>query len=753
MGDTSDDPVSETTTSATLSQVPTEECGNNIDPETRLVQENEKQPDDDNDDDNDDDTAAAAATKEEPAFLPPKRSKKRLTLQERLAQAAKGKKKAAGGAAATATATAKVSNGESSNASYFTTSANTSVDDVTATGDQEQAEPAESQNDQNDLKHKDKLELELELKKLQTENANLTEQLSLLKKSKGSSKELSELQATIAQKDETIKQLMKEGETLSHKELKLNETIKKLKSTNQTLEEDMAEFAKKHNESLVKSEELQDFLKTHKLKNVDQLISKFAEISENLHHARAENEASKSFQSKYKDLLLVYEEVNVAKQEISKELNGVKIEFEMSKKQHELDLASKDGQLTSLKNDLSHAKQSYCDEISRLEEKIEQLRLDREVQSETSSRVKADEKVDFDDFKKLSDAHHTLQKQYLNSQENWKIMESNLALKADTLTTSLEATKKAKLKISNEIQRANSTIQKQAQEMQQLQAKIDKDQSRINELELSFNLKSNDLQDLNEKMEKLKSVYNQERANLNSKVQQLTDSLERQKEQKRPEPLKFDSRMRVNSSSSAFSGYSWNDIRLGESSQTPALNREDGVFLNNSHNLSSSSFTEIGDEIYDRDQYSNIVSSQLGSQLGANGQGEPLPHNALFGIPSSSHGNSNNLQLVNKMSSTIRRLEIELHTLKDENSKLIQEKEQREQELLASIKLNDEVAALKSQVGELENTIEENKIKEQTMLELIGEKSEQVEELKADVVDLKELCRSQVQQMVELQGF
>ena len=35
------------------------------------------------------------------------------------------------------------------------------------------------------------------------------------------------------------------------------------------------------------------------------------------------------------------------------------------------------------------------------------------------------------------------------------------------------------------------------------------------------------------------------------------------------------------------------------------------------------------------------------------------------------------------------------------------------------------------------------------MLELIGEKSEQVEELKADVVDLKELCKLQVQQLVE----
>ena len=101
------------------------------------------------------------------------------------------------------------------------------------------------------------------------------------------------------------------------------------------------------------------------------------------------------------------------------------------------------------------------------------------------------------------------------------------------------------------------------------------------------------------------------------------------------------------------------------------------------------------------------------------------------------------------MSSNIRRLEIELNTLKDEYSKISTEKEKVEQELLESLKLTDEIKLLHSELDSLKSVIKDKEIQEQRMLELIGEKSEQVEELKADVVDLKELCKLQVQQLVE----
>lgn len=191
--------------------------------------------------------------------------------------------------------------------------------------------------------------------------------------------------------------------------------------------------------------------------------------------------------------------------------------------------------------------------------------------------------------------------------------------------------------------------------------------------------------------------------------------------------------MNLNRDYSVSSGLSWdNDIRLGESSTTPAINRDFSTFLD--RNISQNSFTEIGDDSYDREQYSFHSQIGGGSIGGAN-------------IPTSSH--SNNIQLVNKMSSNIRRLEIELNTLKEEYNKVSEAKEEVEQELLESIKLNDEVKGLQEEIKHLQQVINSNENKEQTMLELIGEKSEQVEELKADIVDLKELLKLQVQQLVE----
>ena len=696
------------------------------------------------------------------------RSKKRLTLQERLALAAKGKKKTLASSGKT------LSNGSETLSGSELSSRNTSVDDLGVLSPEHLSNVSIPLDTKHEItKPEETIDLGLhkdELEKLKLENKRLLDEVNALKKSKQPKRERNELLTTIAQKDETIQQLMKEGEALSHKELKLNETIKKLKATNQMLEEDMGEFAKRHDESLVKLEELQDFLKTHKLKSIEQMITKYTETIEDLCKLKDENEVMKSSENKYKDLLLVHEETSLSKQELAKELGNLKIEHEMTKKQSELDLAAKEEQIHEMKQEALKVKKNYSEEINRLEEKIERLRLDREVKHDSNRETKGseEEKVDFVDFKTLSDAHHLLQKQYLSSQENWKTMESNLLQKAESLKALLESAKKTKAKLSSDIMKANQTIQSQAREISSSHEKSQAHISRINELELSLKIKDSDLQDLVEKTEKMKSVYDQERANLNAKIQTLNEQVERAKELKRPEPLKFDSK--INRDNSMSSNLSWNDIRLGESSTTPALNREYSVFMNNSHNVSLTSFTEMNDDLYDREQYSYLTPSHFGGGPGTPGISHSIVGGGIvggaggtnvggtsesthsFGIPSTQTTN-NNLQLVNKMSSNIRRLEIELHTLKDECTKLLDEKEQREQELLESIKLNDEVNELKEKIAELEKTIQEKSIKEQTMLELIGEKSEQVEELKADVVDLKDLCRSQVQQMIELQGL
>ncbi|KAG5422301.1 hypothetical protein I9W82_001396 [Candida metapsilosis] len=646
------------------------------------------------------DTTESAQNKESS----PKPSKKRLTLQERLAQAAKGKKRS--------------EKKSGINGDQTQTHTPSPVISPQVTGNQE--------DNLNEVNYKAEIE-------------KLKHEIATLKQAKPDSfeKERSVLLEKIETKDETIAQLLKEGEALSLKELKLNESIKKLKLANQTLEEDMAEFAKKHDTALVSSQELQEFLKMNKLKSVDQLIVKFTELTQDASKAKGEIENLKQWESKYTELSKQHEELSATRKELTKDINALKVEHDMSKKQFELDIESKDEVIRSQKDDLSKAKQSYSEEITRLEEKIESLRLSHE----TPAMPNSEDKIDFDDYKKLSDAHHVLQKSYLSSQENWKLLESNLSLKVDTLTSALDAAKRAKHKLSNDLIKANGALQSQSNEIKSLQDEKKTLQEQIDKLQLSVKLKDDDLHVINEKLERLQAVYTQERSNLNIKITSLTETIESLKEEQRQQV----SGPKLSRDSSIGSDLSWNEIRLGESSNTPALNKEFAMFSNRS----SASFTEIGEgegegELSRRESYMTPDFGYSGSAVNGSTSG--------LGVPTTMN-NGNNLQLVHKMSSNIRRLEIELNTLKDEYEKLLDVKESREQELLEAFKVNEQVQELKLKVEELEREIEEKETKEQTMLELIGEKSEQVEELKADVADLKDLCRSQVQQMVEMQGL
>ncbi|KAG7661240.1 uncharacterized protein J8A68_005236 [[Candida] subhashii] len=696
--------------------------------------------------------------------------RKRLTLQERLAQAAKGKAKKT---TADATESPKSSPPPRTISSPpATPPVQTKVfEPENVMQEKTTAEPEVSQVELIDR-------LREEIKELQQKNAMLSDQARFYGSSPKLSsqfnrspqtntreKELTELTAKLEEKDATIKQLLEEGETLSHKELKLNETIKKLRTTNQELEANLQDFLTKNEESTLKLQELEDFLRVHKYKSLDQVLTQFTETNTELANVKAEleTERSQQWEGKYKELLQLHQEEINAKKAALKESNDLKIQLDMCKRQQSLELESKQNVISDLRHELSQSKHTYSQEISRLEDKIESLRLEQES-SETSSAlisnsngnkeasedISSKNRIDFDEFSKLSDAHHNLQKQYLSSQENWKLIESNLLHKIDSLTSTIESLKKTKNKLAQDFAKVNNTLISQSGDFKKLE---EQHRSLKEEKEKSMLLlqeKDSELAEIREKFEKFKQISNQDRSNLNTRIQSLNETIDRLNQQvkKKDNGLRLDleppSRKR-DFSSGSLSATSWNDIRFGESSLTPAINRDfSGIYYDNSRNQSSSSVTEMGDDSYDMHEQMNFASlTPMVSQIGAGG--------SIGGIPSSS-SQGNNIQLVNKMSSNIRRLEIELNTLKDEYNRLLTEKEATEAELLETIKLNDEIVRLQSKINTLEMEIVEKNKKEQTMLELIGEKSEQVEELKADVYDLKEVCKLQVQQMLEFQG-
>lgn len=724
---------------------------------------------------------------DEPIPSPPK-TKKRLTLQERLALAAKGKNKNIN------KTTSKVISPSPVSPERSITPESTLTPIITNT---ELPHPAPTETNENQVidpyssADQEILSLKAKVTELLEENKKLksTPKSSISSSNLSFEKERKDLLAKISAKEDTINQLLKEGEALSMKELKLNSNIKSLKLSNLNLESVVKDYSDKNEEYALKLNELEDFLINHKFKSVQQLIEGYNDMAYKLADAENDLEKEKNYnwEGKYKEQQKLFDNESTEKKKYIKNLNECKIQLEMTKSQASLDIGSKDSMINELKKEVSDLKEEYTQEISRLESKLEFFRVESETFSNSGESRKPHESdskfeskvIDYDEFAKLSETHHNLQQQYVSSQANWKLIESNLLNKVDTLTSTVDSLKKSKIKLTNDIKRFQNEISNNNNESEKIETDYEDLLKNFNNLKYQLKVQENDLLESQEKFDKLKQVFSTERQSLEAKIKSLTESYEKSKsDQFQTRSLSIDDnsqsflppmstkkfqegglhinieppptfQMRSSSSSimdspsNQFSNMnSWPEIKFGESSTTPAITKDfSGIFMNRSNNDSSASLNEDGDDNIMLND--DAFSFQSKSQNNVNHGGSI---SALMPVTGNNH-----IQLVSKMSSNIRRLEIEINTLREENSVLATEKEQAQKEILSKYKLNNESDTLKSQIQTLEEQIEEKSIKEQTMLELIGEKSEQVEELRADVADLKDLCRQQVQQMIELQ--
>ncbi|GAV29803.1 hypothetical protein PMKS-003307 [Pichia membranifaciens] len=119
--------------------------------------------------------------------------------------------------------------------------------------------------------------------------------------------------------------------------------------------------------------------------------------------------------------------------------------------------------------------------------------------------------------------------------------------------------------------------------------------------------------------------------------------------------------------------------------------------------------------------------------------------------PNIGSGGGLNIQLIKKLSAHIRMLELEVTTLKDETKTLENEKDAASEEIVRLIQDNSQVQQVRDEVTAKEAEVNKLQKNYERVLILLGEKEERVGELTADVEDLKDMLRQQVQQMVDMQ--
>ncbi|KAJ6445561.1 m protein repeat protein [Purpureocillium lavendulum] len=107
------------------------------------------------------------------------------------------------------------------------------------------------------------------------------------------------------------------------------------------------------------------------------------------------------------------------------------------------------------------------------------------------------------------------------------------------------------------------------------------------------------------------------------------------------------------------------------------------------------------------------------------------------------------VQLVERMSAAIRRLEAEKVAAKEEMARICNQRDEARSDMVSLMKELEEAKDAAKTVPRLEEQVSQLDSRYQTTLEMLGEKSELVEELRADVQDVKAMYRELVERTVQ----
>ena len=134
----------------------------------------------------------------------------------------------------------------------------------------------------------------------------------------------------------------------------------------------------------------------------------------------------------------------------------------------------------------------------------------------------------------------------------------------------------------------------------------------------------------------------------------------------------------------------------------------------------------------------------------AEGAAPPSPRNMAHDMISvSTVGAGPSVQLVERMSAAIRRLEAEKVAAREEMTRVCSQRDEARSDIVGLMKEVESAKSAMERVTKLEEELADIHARYQTTLEMLGEKSELVEELKADVQDVKAMYRELVERTVQ----
>ncbi|OJD37715.1 m protein repeat protein [Diplodia corticola] len=639
--------------------------------------------------------------------------------------------------------------------------------------------------------HRDEMTAHLErIDALQSKLKYLSGQATSQARAAASGADQGSVEQKLAQKDEQIALLMEEGQTLAKKELTLSTSLKNFRAKTgqhektiidlkkklakaETSASDATERAKRAEAAAKAAEQ-----KVKQLEKVEKEASSLKSeredssrtIAELKRQLSAANERAEAAEKKAKSNAAAAEQLRVS--EIEEELSDLKIEKKLAEDRAKAEARELREESTRQQERATVLETELRGEITNLETKLEVLRSRSE---EHSSNPSGDSQI------KLLRQIETLQTQYSLASENWQGIESSLTGRVAALEKERDELAKRESDIRRKAREVNSKSRKLEEELDNTS-----DQARSLEHELS---------EQKAQMSKLQSRL----AQVERELESTKANFEQQKKAWEVEmAAKIDeekTKWRLESTMSPVSGPGDSQSHF-LSPQTPSLS---GTMFSRKHsgdqsmglnsrrgtprNVSSELLLSLESQPQPRrvgssqrtpgfpgtpQRQDSSTSTNTNGHNGLNHPGAPpsihtvddsadaferssSPHRTVADMISvSTVGNAGpSVQLVERMSAAVRRLESEKAVSKEELARLSAQRDEAREEVVALMREVDEKRAQGKLVEQLRRELAEVNARYETTLEALGEKSEQVEELQNDVDDLKKIYKDLVERTMK----
>ncbi|KAH0399116.1 hypothetical protein KCU89_g6540, partial [Aureobasidium melanogenum] len=609
-------------------------------------------------------------------------------------------------------------------------------------------------------------------------------------KEANSSSQTTPQERKLAEKDERIALLMQEGEKLSKIEMRQGAAIKKMRVKAQQDEKSMADLRTR----LARLEDSESDLK-QRLRLTEQnekqsaeQLKRYSNIEKDLENQKSELASSNATIASLRSQLLeaerkAEEAENKAKESVvqadtnklsavQEQLEDAKLEKKLADDKWSAEVKRITEEARQQRQQASFRESELTNEISNYESRLEALRVRAE---EASSDVGGDSQA------KLLRQIETLQTQYSLAAENWRSIETSLngriaaiekerdeatKREADVRKKARDISSKAKRleeqleEVTEESQLLTSQLQASKTEMKKLQARLETAETSLNEARADLDRQKQTFEsELSQKLEEERTrqlsqglgIASPSNGAMASRTESPTSYFRRQPSQdpygsvqsrrglSRIPSQEQTTNLLIDRSvsrrpSTLTPGLIPSRTPMTPDFPSPSVSRQGSMFslaqLINGGNGAAPQTPSIHTNDVDADDNFDNRSS---------------PQRTINDVISASTVHTGpSVQLVQHMSSKIQRLEAEKSAHKDELARLVTQRDEARDEVVSMMREIETKRSVDGKTDKLEQELGQVKQRYEACLEMLGEKEEEVEELKSDLVEVKKMYRELV---------